>query len=337
MIPWRNTILFLSLLTLSHASAALHTHECVMWVRHCTHMDGSCVYVTAHTWMDHDPFKEHNFPSLSLSYGSCEWATAHTRMCHVNESQHTHEWVMTPSINTFPPSLSFDESCEWAQHTHEWVMWVHNGTYMNRSCLLQKTREHFLSLSLSYAWCEWVMTHTWMGHVSFRKREKHISSLSLLAMSHVRESRNAHEWVMWVNQSTHTNGSCFLQETREKQERNERKKRDKDRNVVPSTKTHSHDLFMCMPWLTHLTHMQERVREKTRYSFSRQEYRVSNEKTTRFSCLNERKKREKDSNVVSFRLAGKKFGHPAGMQKINGGLKRAAVGGSRRWHLQMWW
>jgi len=31
-----------------------------------------------------------------------------------------------------------------------------------------------------------------------------------------------------------------------------------------------------------------------------------------------------------FRLVGKKFGYPAGMQKINWGLKKAAAGGSRR-------
>jgi len=69
------------------------------------------------------------------------------------------------------------ESC----HTHAWVMshtWMSHVTHMNESC-----HTH-----------EWAMSHTWMSHVK-----------------HMNESYHTHEWVMshtWMSHVTRMNASC---------------------------------------------------------------------------------------------------------------------------------
>ena len=53
-----------------------------------------------------------------------------------------------------------NESC----HIHEWVMsrtWMSHVTYMNESCHVH----------------EWVMSHTWMSHVTYMNESRHIYEL----------------------------------------------------------------------------------------------------------------------------------------------------------------
>ena len=67
-----------------------------------------------------------------------------SHVTHMNESCHTHEWVMSHIWMSHVTHMN--ESC----HTHEWVMshtWMSHVTHINESC-----HTH-----------EWVMSHTWMN------------------------------------------------------------------------------------------------------------------------------------------------------------------------------
>jgi len=108
---------------------------------HTTHLDmiPSCVR--------HDSFSscEHTWKGLvNKKYLAYAGAMSHTWMRHVtrmNESCHTHEWVMphtsgaapTPCLRWKSHATHMDESC----HTHGWVMphtWMSHATHMDESC-----------------------------------------------------------------------------------------------------------------------------------------------------------------------------------------------------------
>ena len=96
----------------------------------------------------------------------------------MNESCHTHEWVMSYSHVTHMKEIvtHMNESFhthEWVCHTHELVMshtWMSHATHMN---------EFVTHMNESCHTHEWVLSHTWMSHVT-----------------HMDESCHTHEWVM---------------------------------------------------------------------------------------------------------------------------------------------
>jgi len=82
--------------------------------------------------------------------------------------------------------------------THEWVMslsWMSHVSHLNESCLTY----------------EWVMSHIRMSHVSHEWVTSHIW---ISNVSHMNEPRLTFEWVMshkWMSHVTQMNESCLAQ------------------------------------------------------------------------------------------------------------------------------
>jgi len=103
----------------------------------------------------------------------CEWGMSHVWTSHVMlQANDTKVQVSFAEYRLFYMAL--------LQKIPIWVM----------SCYRQMT----LVETKGTIWCEWVMSHTWMSHVT-----------------HMNESCHTHEWVMshtWMSHVTHMNESC---------------------------------------------------------------------------------------------------------------------------------
>jgi len=91
-------------------------------------------------------------------------------------------------------------------------IWTSHVTHMNESCHIY----------------EWVMSHTWMSHVTY---EWVMSHIWMSHVTHMNESCYIYEWVMshiWMSRVTHMNVLC-----------------------------HTYERVMSHIWTSHVTHMNE--------------------------------------------------------------------------------
>jgi len=158
-----------------------------------SHMGIGHLYVTTH-----DPFSYVTWIICLMSHDSCLihmsdssyiwWVMTHvlwamTLMGHGTHHvlmSHSCEWDMSQDSRTIPicdMNHMYDES--WVMsHSHECHGWVMSD-HMKESC-------HTYEWITSHVSYQWVMSHTWMSHVT-----------------HVNESCHTYEWVM----SHHINDS----------------------------------------------------------------------------------------------------------------------------------
>jgi len=127
------------------------------------------------------------FFGISFEYRCVVWCTHEwrSRGTHVNESCHTYEWVtghMCTSCHTFEYFMSY--------------IWTSHGT-------CARVKAPWFEIVMR----RWVMSHTWMSHVTHINASCHTHNESCLTyewvmshtfkhVTHMNESCHTHEWVM---------------------------------------------------------------------------------------------------------------------------------------------
>jgi len=142
--------------------------------------------VMSHVWMSYN----HTYEWV-VQHVNDSWHIWKSHVTHMNESCHTHEWVM--SLTWISHVTYMDASC----HAYAWVMshiWMSQGTHTNES------RHTY----------EWVMSHEWMNHGTHMNESCHTYER---IMAHIWMSLEPSEWCMTHERvMTHMNGSCHTYE-----------------------------------------------------------------------------------------------------------------------------
>jgi len=111
---------------------------------------------------------------------------SNTRMSHgtrMNESCHTHEWVMSLMWLSQVTHMN-----EW-RHENDWAVshiWIGHRTHVDESCPTHQWVTSHISMSRvcpehdenihlneSCRTYEWVMSHTWMSHITLMTESHH--------------------------------------------------------------------------------------------------------------------------------------------------------------------
>ena len=138
--------------TLARYGKSCHTHTCMS---HVTHVNESCTHTyLGALWqvMSHTHMYESCHAYEWVVHTHLPWRAIVSHVTHTNESCHTHEWVMSHTLTL----ARYGKSCH--THTHVWVM-----SHMLMSHV------HTLTLARYGNSChthEWVMSNTWMSHVT---------------------------------------------------------------------------------------------------------------------------------------------------------------------------
>jgi len=153
-----------------------------------------------------------------------EWVTSHTWMSHVthmNESRHTHmQWYWNIYLS---PSNNYERvtSHTWMSHVHTQEIpecWYIRPSPSNNQELAHNNISRVSHMKGSRHSLDWVMSHTWMSHVTHMDKSCHTHICSnvlyvdtyarrpltiidswMSDVTHMKESCHTHEWVTPLN------------------------------------------------------------------------------------------------------------------------------------------